>query len=117
MPSVIEARMKTADASISRSPVFSPAKRGVHKIQMSSGMAAMRVSVMELGRFTRNKPGTRRTKCDYPPHYRPRQRTGQRKRRECSILAAGQKHKTTKSGKHHDSHILRGSSRLWWFEL
>jgi hypothetical protein len=52
MPSVIDARMNTADASISRSPVFSPAKRGVQRIQIRSGIAAMRVSVMELGRFT-----------------------------------------------------------------
>lgn len=55
MPSVMEARMNTAEARISRSPVRSVAKRGVQSIQIRSGIAAMRVSVMELGRFTRRK--------------------------------------------------------------
>jgi hypothetical protein len=43
---VIEARMKTAEARTSLSPVCSLEKRGVQRIQMSSGIAAMRVSVM-----------------------------------------------------------------------
>jgi hypothetical protein len=46
MPSVIDARMKTAEANISRSPVLSPENRGVQRIHMRSGIAAMRVSVM-----------------------------------------------------------------------
>ena len=46
IPSVIEATMNTADAKTSRSPVCSPAKRGVQRIQISSGIAAIRVSVM-----------------------------------------------------------------------
>jgi hypothetical protein len=53
IPSVIEARIKTADARISRSPVRSFANRGVQRIHIRRGMAAMRVSVIELGRFTR----------------------------------------------------------------
>src|ERR1700692_2453233 len=75
MPSVIEARMKTTDARISLSPVRSPAKRGVQRIQMRSGIAAMRVSVMEFGRFTRwlNR-GRRGGDCDYPLHRKARQR-------------------------------------------
>src|SRR5580704_17760750 len=56
MPSVIEARMKMAEARISRSPVCSAEKRGVQRIQIRSGIAAMRVSVMELGRLTRCEP-------------------------------------------------------------
>jgi len=36
-----------------RCPVCSFANRGVHRIHISSGIAAIRVSVMELGRFTR----------------------------------------------------------------
>src|SRR6202051_3825898 len=69
MPSVIEARMKTTDARISLSPVRSPAKRGVQRIQMRSGIAAMRVSVMEFGRFTRwlNR-GRRGGDWDYSLH-------------------------------------------------
>jgi hypothetical protein len=42
---VIDARMKTVDARISRSPLLSESL-GVHKIQISSGTAAIRVSVM-----------------------------------------------------------------------
>jgi hypothetical protein len=45
MPSVIEARMKTAEARISLS-LCSLEKRGLQRIHMRSGMAAMRVSVM-----------------------------------------------------------------------
>ena len=59
--------MKTTEARISLSPVRSPAKRGVQRIQMSSGIAAMRVSVMELGRFTRRlSEGRKGGQCDYP---------------------------------------------------
>src|SRR3954452_10762681 len=51
MPSVIEARMNTADAINSCSP-WNPWIRFVVSNQISTGMLKMRVSVMELGRFT-----------------------------------------------------------------
>jgi len=38
--------MKTVEARISLSPVCSLEKRGLQRIQMSSGIAAIRVSVM-----------------------------------------------------------------------
>src|SRR5580700_3052679 len=51
MPSVIDAAINRAEASSSFSPpVLS--KRLVERIQISSGILQMRVSVMELGRFT-----------------------------------------------------------------
>lgn len=43
--------MKTVEARSSRSPLASES-RGVQSSQMSSGIAAMRVSVIVLGRFT-----------------------------------------------------------------
>jgi hypothetical protein len=51
MPSVQAAAMNTAEASNSFSP-FWLLKRLLEIIQISRGMLAMRISVMELGRFT-----------------------------------------------------------------
>src|SRR5690242_11518058 len=51
MPSVIDAAMNSAEASSSFSP-FALGKRLVDRIQIRAGMLKMRVSVMELGRFT-----------------------------------------------------------------
>ena len=45
------AAMNSAEASNSFSPL-TLLKRGLDKIQISNGMLAMRISVMELGRFT-----------------------------------------------------------------
>src|ERR1700757_3456208 len=51
MPSVMDAAMNSTDASISRSPqtLF---KREMERIHISRGMLKIRMSVMELGRFT-----------------------------------------------------------------
>src|SRR5579863_7873020 len=51
MPSVHAAAMNTIEASNSFSP-FSLLKRLLERIQISRGMLRMRISVMELGRFT-----------------------------------------------------------------
>src|SRR5579863_75155 len=51
MPSVMEAAMKIAEASNSFSPV-TLLKRALERIQISRGMLKIRISVMELGRFT-----------------------------------------------------------------
>src|SRR5208337_4341267 len=51
MPSVMAAAMNNAEASNSFSPL-TLLKRGLDRIQISRGMLAMRISVMELGRFT-----------------------------------------------------------------
>src|ERR1700757_1302293 len=51
MPSVMAAAMKMNEASSSLSP-FTPLKRGLNRIHISRGMLKIRVSVMELGRFT-----------------------------------------------------------------
>src|SRR5215831_7621646 len=51
MPSVIAAAMNSADASNSFAP-FALLKRELERIQISRGMLRMRLSVMELGRFT-----------------------------------------------------------------
>src|SRR5271167_4081288 len=51
MPSVVAAAMNTAEASNSFSP-FWLLKWLLEIIQISRGMLAMRISVMELGRFT-----------------------------------------------------------------
>src|SRR5215472_13082914 len=69
MPSVIDAAIKMADARISCSP-FKPANRLLERIQISSGMQQMRVSVMELGRFTRQNrargsPPVRLCSCEF----------------------------------------------------
>src|SRR5579863_4420113 len=55
MPSVAAAAMNTIDARSSFSP-FTLLKRPLEIIQINRGMLRMRISVMELGRFT-----TRRT--------------------------------------------------------
>src|SRR5579863_4038802 len=51
IPSVIDAAMKIAEASNSLAPC-SLLKRLEDKIQISRGILKMRISVMELGRFT-----------------------------------------------------------------
>ena len=51
MPSVMEAAMNKAEASNSFSP-FWLLNRALERIQISKGMLKMRISVMELGRFT-----------------------------------------------------------------
>jgi hypothetical protein len=51
MPSVMDAAIKIAEASHSRSPVV-PLKRELKRIHISRGMLKIRISVMELGRFT-----------------------------------------------------------------
>src|SRR5205807_8191237 len=51
MPSVIDAAMNRAEASSSFSPVALE-KRLLERIQIRRGMLKMRISVMELGRFT-----------------------------------------------------------------
>jgi len=58
--------MNSAEARSSFSPpVFW--KRLVDRIQISSGMLKMRVSVMELGRFTGDTKRRVRTTSNYPP--------------------------------------------------
>jgi hypothetical protein len=55
MPSVMAAAMNKAEASNSRSPEnapFATLKRALDRIHMSKGMQRIRISVMELGRFT-----------------------------------------------------------------
>src|ERR1700722_2938088 len=64
----MEAAMKSAEASNSFSP-FTLLKRLLARIHISKGMLKMRISVMELGRFTRRggfgrQPGS---SFDYPP--------------------------------------------------
>src|ERR1039457_4521955 len=51
MPSVMKAAMNSAEASNSFCPLLL-GNRLVERIQISSGMLKMRVSVMEFGRFT-----------------------------------------------------------------
>src|ERR1700690_1217220 len=51
MPSVIEAAMNRAEAKSSFSPLVL-GKRLVERIHINSGILKMRLSVMELGRFT-----------------------------------------------------------------
>src|SRR5882724_4886031 len=51
MPSVMDAAINSADASNSFSPV-TLLKRGLARIHISRGMLKIRISVMELGRFT-----------------------------------------------------------------
>src|ERR1700733_9929974 len=64
IPSVMEAAMKTAEASNSLLPC-SLLKRLEERIQISRGILQMRISVMELGRFTaarhRFRKGDRKT--------------------------------------------------------
>src|SRR5882672_3431099 len=62
MPSVIEAAINNAEARISCSPGMLW-KRLLERIQISSGILKMRVSVMELGRFTGRRPSARRHYC------------------------------------------------------
>ena len=60
MPSVIAAATKMNEASSSLSPL-TPLKRGLSRIHISRGMLKIRMSVMELGRFTlREAPGAGR---------------------------------------------------------
>src|SRR4029077_4915247 len=69
MPSVIEAPIKSADASNSFSP-FGLVSRPVERIQIKSGMLKIRTNVMELGKFTgdNQRQGNRKTAmADYPP--------------------------------------------------
>src|ERR1700722_284054 len=68
MPSVVAAAMNTAEASNSFSP-FWLLKRLLEIIQISRGMLRMRISVMELGRFTLlgGSPGSAGRLVDYPP--------------------------------------------------
>src|SRR5579872_384387 len=70
MPSVMEAAMNSAVATISFSPL-PLVNRLEERIQISSGMLKMRLSVMELGRFTgrNNRHARGRNHCwpDYPP--------------------------------------------------
>src|SRR6266536_2809464 len=56
MPSVMAAAMNSADASNSFSP-FTLVKRELERIQISRGILQMRLSVMELGRFTAKGSG------------------------------------------------------------
>jgi len=69
MPSVIAAAMNSADASNSFAP-FALLKWELERIQISKGMLRMRLSVMELGRFTETD-GFRLARpeiwVDYPP--------------------------------------------------
>src|SRR5579863_602650 len=67
MPSVIEAARNSAAASNSFSP-FTLEKRLVDSTQISTGMLRMRMSVMELGKFTVTG-GVRAgmPRFDYPP--------------------------------------------------
>ena len=51
MPSVMDAAMKSAEANNSFSP-FTLLKRPLERIHVSKGMLKMRMSVMELGKFT-----------------------------------------------------------------
>src|SRR3981081_1098193 len=67
MPSVIEAAMNKAEASNSFSPLVL-VKRALERIHISKGMLKMRISVMELGRFTAwRSPEASRTWLDYAP--------------------------------------------------
>src|SRR5579864_3422370 len=67
MPSVIDAAINSAEASSSFSP-FTLLKRALDKIQISKGMLKIRISVMELGRFTlRRCPAGSGKQSDYPP--------------------------------------------------
>ena len=71
MPSVIADAMNNADASSSFSPV-ALLKRELERIQISKGMLAMRVNVMELGRFTRTYSSTAQVKLIMLPAGRER---------------------------------------------
>jgi hypothetical protein len=66
IPSVMDAAMKSADASNSFSP-FCVAKRLLESTQISSGMLKIRVIVMEFGRFTRKDDRTSPAQLNYPP--------------------------------------------------
>src|ERR1700694_668505 len=75
--------MKSAEARISFSPLALES-RLVESTHMNSGIMQMRMSVMELGRFTA-KPRRRypAAPLDYPP---PRLAKATRKRRGCAAV-------------------------------
>src|SRR6516164_11829793 len=67
MPSVSDAAINKAQASSSFSPL-TLVKRALESTHISSGMLQMRVSVMELGRFTDTRPlEVPTTYLNYPP--------------------------------------------------
>src|SRR6266568_8646720 len=69
MPSVMDAPRNSAAASNSFSP-FTLENRPLDSTQISTGMLRIRMSVMELGRFTKNRRrpgGDTDTTLDYPP--------------------------------------------------
>src|ERR1700693_4207805 len=71
MPSVIDAAIKSAEASNSFSPC-ALLNRPVDRTHISKGMQRMRTNVMELGRFTgsigrRLRRVTKTAWADYPP--------------------------------------------------
>src|SRR5262249_21333419 len=82
MPSVIDAAMNKAEASNSFSPVMLE-KWLLDRIQIKRGMLQMRLSVMELGRFTATDshavPGNY---FDYPP---PRKGNAMRQQHESAV--------------------------------
>src|SRR3954470_20407635 len=75
MPSVMEAAINRAEASSSLSPL-TLLNRALDRIHISRGMLKIRISVMELGRFTAREAPARQPEpflsilLDYPP--RPR---------------------------------------------
>src|SRR5215475_1174771 len=73
MPSVMDAAINIADARISCSPL-KPANRALERTQMSSGMQQIRISVMELGRFTRSVGRGSPRRLNYAPVDSIRQR-------------------------------------------
>ena len=62
--------MKSAEASNSFSPL-TLLKRPLDRIHISKGMLKMRISVMELGRFTLrgSSGGQPESSFDYPPRH------------------------------------------------
>src|ERR1700676_4569525 len=95
IPSVMEAAMKSAEASNSLSPL-TLLKRLLARIHISKGMLKIRISVMELGRFTLlgGSGGRPESNFDYPPPQEGTQWTNQFGRDvACYVSAVTGKHR------------------------